>query len=175
MAAPSCGRAPCRQTDQETKTMNRIIRKDEAAVSPVIATILMVAITVVLAAVLYVMVSGLLVGPGGGPQTIGVHRQDTSSNWVLQISNVPAPHALTTTTFLMRWSSNSTIVNPPGQASLETLKTASGGIQFIPVSGASQTDLRVNDVIVVSKSLSYTAGMPITIIDGSSILWQGNL
>ena len=44
--------------------MKTIIRKDEAAVSPVIATILMVAITVVLAAVLYVMVSGLLVGPG---------------------------------------------------------------------------------------------------------------
>ncbi len=37
--------------------MKSIIRKDEAAVSPVIATILMVAITVVLAAVLYVMVS----------------------------------------------------------------------------------------------------------------------
>ena len=43
--------------------MNAIIRKDEQAVSPVIATILMVAITVVLAAVLYVMVSGLLTGP----------------------------------------------------------------------------------------------------------------
>jgi len=41
-----------------------IIRKDEKAVSPVIATILMVAITVVLAAVLYVMVTGLLAGPG---------------------------------------------------------------------------------------------------------------
>ncbi len=41
----------------------RLIRKDERAVSPVIATILMVAITVVLAAVLYVMVSGLI---GGG-------------------------------------------------------------------------------------------------------------
>ena len=40
--------------------MRSVIRKDEAAVSPVIATILMVAITVVLAAVLYVMVSGLL-------------------------------------------------------------------------------------------------------------------
>ena len=39
-----------------------IIRKDEKAVSPVIATILMVAITVVLAAVLYVMVTGLLTG-----------------------------------------------------------------------------------------------------------------
>jgi archaeal type IV pilus assembly protein PilA len=34
------------------------IRKDKSAVSPVIATILMVAITVVLAAVLYVMVMG---------------------------------------------------------------------------------------------------------------------
>src|SRR5713226_4938626 len=44
--------------------MHTIIRKDERAVSPVIATILMVAITVVLAAVLYVMVSGLITGPG---------------------------------------------------------------------------------------------------------------
>jgi flagellin-like protein len=44
--------------------MKRIwkIRRDEEAVSPVIATILMVAITVVLAAVLYVMVIGF----GGG-------------------------------------------------------------------------------------------------------------
>jgi len=40
------------------------MRKDSKAVSPVIATILMVAITVVLAAVLYVMVMGF-----GGPTT----------------------------------------------------------------------------------------------------------
>jgi archaeal type IV pilus assembly protein PilA len=47
-----------------TKNMKKIwkIRKDSKAVSPVIATILMVAITVVLAAVLYVMVMGF----GGG-------------------------------------------------------------------------------------------------------------
>src|SRR5437870_6643758 len=55
--------------------MNRIIRKDEAAVSPVIATILMVAITVVLAAVLYVMVSGLITGPGGTPQAMRAEEQ----------------------------------------------------------------------------------------------------
>ena len=42
---------------------NWAIRKDAEAVSPVIATILMVAITVVLAAVLYVMVLGF--GSGG--------------------------------------------------------------------------------------------------------------
>jgi flagellin-like protein len=40
-------------------------RKNKSAVSPVIGTILMVAITVVLAAVLYVMVAGL--GPGSTP------------------------------------------------------------------------------------------------------------
>ncbi len=42
--------------------MNRRILKDEQAVSPVIAVILMVAITVVLAAVLYVWASSFLAG-----------------------------------------------------------------------------------------------------------------
>ncbi|MFH0816451.1 MAG: archaellin/type IV pilin N-terminal domain-containing protein [Methanobacteriota archaeon] len=46
--------------------MKRIWRNKEG-VSPVIATILMVAITVVLAAVLYVMVSGYMTGGGGTP------------------------------------------------------------------------------------------------------------
>ena len=45
---------------RRTHAMKTMIKNDEAAVSPVIATILMVAITVVLAAVLYVMVSGLI-------------------------------------------------------------------------------------------------------------------
>src|SRR2546429_4304011 len=61
-------------------TMKSVIRKDEAAVSPVIATILMVAITVVLAAVLYVMVSGLITGPGGTPQAMGVSVQPSSDD-----------------------------------------------------------------------------------------------
>ena len=43
------------------------IRKNSEAVSPVIATILMVAITVVLAAGLYVMVMGFGGDPGGSP------------------------------------------------------------------------------------------------------------
>ncbi|MGC8656610.1 MAG: archaellin/type IV pilin N-terminal domain-containing protein, partial [Thermoplasmata archaeon] len=43
--------------------IGKIYRKKKG-VSPVIATILMVAITVVLAGVLYVMVMGLMHGPG---------------------------------------------------------------------------------------------------------------
>jgi len=50
------------------------IRKDSEAVSPVIATILMVAITVVLAAVLYVMVMGFT--PGGGQTPSGAFTSD---------------------------------------------------------------------------------------------------
>src|SRR5437879_13790357 len=71
--------------------MKSIIRKDEAAVSPVIATILMVAITVVLAAVLYVMVSGLITGPGGTPQAMGVGVQPSSdgSNWIVLVLSTP--------------------------------------------------------------------------------------
>lgn len=51
------------------------IRKDSEAVSPVIATILMVAITVVLAAVLYVMVLGF----GGTTSTPSIQKLRGSS------------------------------------------------------------------------------------------------
>jgi flagellin-like protein len=152
-----------------------IIRKDEQGVSPVIATILMVAITVVLAAVLYVMVTGLLTGPGGAPQTIAVNRLDTASHYVLSVTAVPTAHGLTTTTFLMRWPSNQSVAAPPGQASLDSLKTESGGVKYNPVSGAAQVDLRPSDVITISKSMSYVTGMQITISDGSSIIWTGTL
>ena len=57
-----------------------IIRKDEKAVSPVIATILMVAITVVLAAVLYVMVTGLLAGPGATRPQVTFGQPDAVTN-----------------------------------------------------------------------------------------------
>jgi len=51
------------------------VRRNEEAVSPVIATILMVAITVVLAAVLYVMVLGF---GGGGSSTPAATYQKAS-------------------------------------------------------------------------------------------------
>lgn len=55
-------------------------KKNEAAVSPVIATILMVAITVVLAAVLYVMVIGMSDNPGETAPTGTIHKQQVSVN-----------------------------------------------------------------------------------------------
>src|SRR6266705_3641584 len=86
------GSARCGECRSEDKTMKSIIRKDEAAVSPVIATILMVAITVVLAAVLYVMVSGLLTPTGQGPRVMGVNigRSGDGTNWTLLITTTPS-------------------------------------------------------------------------------------
>src|SRR2546428_13606928 len=77
----------------------RLVREDESAVSPVIATILMVAITVVLAAVLYVMVSGLISGPGGSPVSMGisVSRSGDGANWVMLVSSSPSGKAYTST------------------------------------------------------------------------------
>src|SRR5207249_4310879 len=140
----------------------------------VVVIVVVVMVMVVLAAVLYVMVSGLVGGPGpGGPITIGISRRDTSTNWVLEVETVPSPHTLTTTTFLMRWPSNSTIVNPPGQTTLASLRTPSGGVQYLPVGGGAQTELRPSDVITISKAGVVTAGTTITIGDGAGVLWAG--
>src|SRR5208283_3214906 len=49
------------------KRAQRWRTKKKRAVSPIIATILLVAITVVLAAVLYVLISGLVRAPGSAP------------------------------------------------------------------------------------------------------------
>ncbi len=73
--------------------MKAIIRKDDQAVSPVIATILMVAITVVLAAVLYVMVSGLIGGqnPTSKPViTLQLNTKSTGSADILVTGAQPA-------------------------------------------------------------------------------------
>jgi archaeal type IV pilus assembly protein PilA len=51
----------------EAKRWSGWRKKSKRGVSPIIATILLVAITVVLAAVLYVLISGLTKGPGNAP------------------------------------------------------------------------------------------------------------
>src|SRR5207247_8951482 len=110
-----------RRKPQEDRTMKSIIRKDEAAVSPVIATILMVAITVVLAAVLYVMVSGLLTPTGQGPRVMGVNISPSGdgTNWTLLITTTPT--GLTTSAVkltITTWEERSAVKNNIALSSL---------------------------------------------------------
>ncbi|MEM3493011.1 MAG: archaellin/type IV pilin N-terminal domain-containing protein [Thermoplasmata archaeon] len=65
--------------------------KNKKGVSPVIATILMVAITVVLAAVLYVMVMGMMTGPGTVNEPLGVVAKYVSpERFQITVSKAPA-------------------------------------------------------------------------------------
>ncbi len=67
----------------------RNIWKKEEAVSPVIATILMVAITVVLAATLYMMLPGA--DEGDAVTAMSGSRSRSGDNWIISISagNIP--------------------------------------------------------------------------------------
>jgi flagellin-like protein len=60
--------------------MKQIIGTKDKGVSPVIATILMVAITVVLAATVYLMVSGYMTGPSHPPLAASLFVTNTTNN-----------------------------------------------------------------------------------------------
>jgi len=69
--------------------MKRRIVNDEQAVSPVIAVILMVAITVVLAAVLYVWASSFLGGTTkNAPTGSMIASEDGQGDWTIQIVKI---------------------------------------------------------------------------------------
>ena len=63
------------------------MRNKKEGVSPVIAVILMVAITVVLAAVLYTMVIAMLPKDGDGLIMIGASKSEATDGWVINIDN----------------------------------------------------------------------------------------
>ena len=74
-----------------------LIRKDEEAVTPVIATILLVAITVMLISVLYIMLTGLLPGSSAtGENSVSMAMEEyQDGNWTLVVrktdsSSIPA-------------------------------------------------------------------------------------
>src|SRR3970040_843400 len=137
----------------------RLIRKDESAVSPVIATILMVAITVVLAAVLYVMVSGLISGPGTTPVSMGVSvsRSGDGANWIMLVSSTPAGKAYASTTLA--------IFKSDGSVNLSATVTATNGCSVSKVT-ASATSVQVGDRILC-KTAWYGLDSDYQISDGT--------
>ncbi len=70
------------------------IRRNEKAVSPVSATILMVAITVVLAAVLYVMVSGLIGTGTTGTPNVEMTTESTTDGYEFEFAKPSRSEAL---------------------------------------------------------------------------------
>ncbi|MGP8077558.1 MAG: archaellin/type IV pilin N-terminal domain-containing protein [Thermoplasmata archaeon] len=106
----------------------------QRGVSPIIATILLVAITVVLAAVLYVLVSGLTRSGASTPYSLGMTaavggQTGSGANWFDQMALSPSS-GLTTTMFGL------TVTNPSGVTyALAPAVGGSGctlGVQFAP-------------------------------------------
>ncbi len=151
--------------------MKAIIRKDEDAVSPVIATILMVAITVVLAAVLYVMVSGLITTPTTPSSGWGINQGKSTdgTNWTLSFTTVPSGASLTSMFLTISTGSGAAY---PGATSV-AFSTISGAgtsgyhaIFYTPLSG---TAVSPGDVMRIS--IYYPSGSSVQIVSGSSVVY----
>jgi archaeal type IV pilus assembly protein PilA len=94
-------------------------RKSKRAVSPIIATILLVAITVVLAAVLYVLVSGLTKSGATVPYQLGMtpsSQSGSGASWADVIALSPTS-GLTTSAFGLKVTTPSATVYPTVAAS----------------------------------------------------------
>jgi flagellin-like protein len=150
----------------------RLVRKDENAVSPVIATILMVAITVVLAAVLYVMVSGLIGGPGTTPVAMGVNIRQTGANWSVEIATAPSGK-VPTLTYLLIKDQNGVIKLAKTAFSALTLANWNTNKAQFQDANPSVTDIRAGDSLLIDR-VTYPSGT-IEISDDASTLTARSL
>jgi flagellin-like protein len=120
------------------KANQKFLKGDDEAVSPVIAVILMVAITVVLAATVYVWVSGFGASSGSPAKTMSLTGDGA-------LSGTSKTYTVASATSGMRWSDISVTVN--GAAINQTAATTNGvsacptapeaGTRFLVCSGAS--------------------------------------
>ncbi|HEV2166903.1 MAG TPA: archaellin/type IV pilin N-terminal domain-containing protein [Thermoplasmata archaeon] len=113
------------------KSGSRWRKKAKRGVSPIIATILLVAITVVLAAVLYVLISGLTRGPGNTPlgsaMAVSGATASSKSTWFNEtISIQSASSGVTANSLKMEL-----------QASGGTIATFPTAVTLIDVSGCT--------------------------------------
>ncbi len=129
----------------------------------------MVAITVVLAAVLYVMVSGLVTSPGAAPSAIGVSVRQSSNglNWVLIFASVPAGRPNSTVSLSIADAGGAVLF-------AATSLNALGGVDetYSPISAGST--ISAGDRILLTVSV-YGAGSTYQLTDSNGVLAAGTL
>ncbi len=151
--------------------MREILRADRRAVSPVIATILLVAITVVLAAVLYLMVSGLFNPRNTTARFLGVSlSQPGGADWVLTLASMSSGLTQNNTILTLIAGNGSTAL--PG-SSLYALEAATRGVQYIPQS-YGPTNLNVGDRVVISTAV-YPSGTQYQFVSAGTVVASGTL
>ncbi len=167
-----------------TKKMAK--RLKDSGVSPVIATILMVAITVVLAAVLYVMVSGFTHAPPAS-QTAGLSESQNGNSYTVSVSSVSANNIkLTNLKIVITGASvngfdgSLTWANSNGSTnSISVSGTGNVTIVVSILSGNSNTYLGTGDSFTLTASSATVAadisGATVTLYNGNSNLGSTTL
>ena len=124
------------------------MKKSKEAVSPVIATILMVAITVVLAAVLYVMVMGFGSNPDNNPtMSLSKGTTQTAHQEKILVASVSDPQDVANIKISMVVGSNTPVV----------LTLPAGGVTLAPVQTVTFVDV-ANDGKVGSGDYFLVTG-----------------
>jgi archaeal type IV pilus assembly protein PilA len=136
------------------------------AVSPIIATILLVAITVVLAAVLYVLISGLTHGPGNSP--IGsafsagapISSKCAAGGTFATTGCLAADYVYTLTIESSTVTFGSVLFEVKTSTGTITTITGPGGFSILPISGAPVAQFAVatgGAMAMTSTGWTYTA------------------
>lgn len=133
-------------------------RKEDDSVSPVIATILLVAITVVLAAVLYATISSMGINTTTAPPVVGTSRSTTATDWVFTVTAISGGRTILQSDVYVQLKNSTGFV-----ITTEPLLNASGTHGFKYVPGNSDAFLEVGDVFLLSKD--YTVGTIIMFVN----------
>ena len=136
------------------------MRKNEEAVSPVIATILMVAITVVLAAVLYVMVLTFILPPGGG-SVIATVPDSEANNHTWRVTALSGASVLRSDVYVQLKNASGFVIQT------ELLSVAVGTHGFGYQAASTGDYIAVGDVFTLSKA--YTQGATITLVNSNAV------
>jgi len=145
--------------------MKKIYKKEEG-VSPVIATILMVAITVVLAATVWLLVSGYMGGGTSSPLTMSLTYNAQQSNETMAVFDVvmshPSQASYTNVKITLKESSGNTI-GTAGNALNSTGVATFGSytVKVLDLNGNGKLD--TGDQIVIEGGSNNVSGITIYI------------
>lgn len=146
--------------------MKARIRNDLRGVSPVIATILLVAVTVVLAAILYVMTSGLVGGNTVTPM-IGATKTQNANDYIWTVNAVTGGASIPLIDIYVQLKNETGFV-----IASEPLFTTGGtpgcngthGLRFIPATRGNY--ISVGDSFYLSRA--YKQGCTLTLVNPST-------
>lgn len=134
-------------------------RKNEEGVSPVVATILLIAITIILAAVLFVMASGMFGSPNSSPPIIGLNFSSGATDYVWTVTTISQATAVQQSDIYVQLKANGSITFV-----IATIKLAdcNGLHGFLYAPATTGTTISAGDVFVLSKN--YQPGTTISLV-----------